>query len=145
MDMLAKLARLRRPGFDSESEVSDDDRNELLFLCSAWLEALSSADRATRIRTPISTKPPGRPPMNVTEKIFAMHDVESKGWVETGSVIRVAVDWIMASELSWHSRNYATGLSQADTARRSFKMTEFQGHNYTIMHTEFFRECTQPG
>lgn len=89
-------------GLTLESEVSDDDRNELLFLCSAWLEALSSADRATRIRTPISTKPPGRPPMNVTEKIFAMHDVESKGWVETGSVIRVAVDWILASELSWH-------------------------------------------
>lgn len=47
-------------------------------------------------------------------------------------------------------RNYETDLSkklmaQADTARRSFKMTEFQGHNYTIMHTEFFRERTQPG
>lgn len=91
-------------GLTLEGGVSDDDHNELLFLCSAWLEALSSADRATRIRTPISTKPPGRPPMNVTEKIFAMHDVESKGWVETGSVIRVAVDWIMASELSWHVR-----------------------------------------
>lgn len=47
-------------------------------------------------------------------------------------------------------RNYETELSrklmaQTEKARRSFKMTEFQGHNYTIMHTEFFRERTQPG
>jgi hypothetical protein len=40
--------------------------------------------------------------MNVTEKIFAFHDVESKGWVKPGEMIRIAVDWIMASEMSWH-------------------------------------------
>ncbi|KAF7541818.1 hypothetical protein G7054_g297 [Neopestalotiopsis clavispora] len=166
-------------GLTLECEVLDKDRNELIFLCSAWLEALNSADRATHMRAPILSRPPGRRLMNVTEKIFAMHDVDSKGWVEPGSVIRVAVDWIMASELSWHGmisvynrlgdpgifrndrfwiagdhvvepRNYETELSrklmaQTEKARRSFKMTEFQGHNYTIMHTEFFRERTQPG
>jgi hypothetical protein len=42
--------------------------------------------------------------MNVTEKIFALHDVDSKGWVRPGETIRVAVDWIMASEASWHVR-----------------------------------------
>ena len=34
---------------------------------------------------------------------------------------------------------------QTDIAKKSFKMTEFQGHNYTIMHTEFYRERAQPG
>ncbi|KAJ3959687.1 hypothetical protein N0V92_003685 [Colletotrichum tropicale] len=36
-------------------------------------------------------------------------------------------------------------VGQMDFARKRFKMTEFQGHNYTIMHTEFYRERAQPG
>ncbi|KAI1866711.1 uncharacterized protein JN550_007564 [Neoarthrinium moseri] len=166
-------------GLSSESSVSVDKCDELVFLSSAWLESLNSADRSRQIRPPIATKPQSRRSMNVTEKIFALHDVESKGWVRPGEMIRVAVDWIMASEFSWHGmvsvynrlgdpgifrndrfwiagdhvvdpRNYDTPLTkklmaQTDKARRSFKMTEFQGHNYTIMHTEFFRERTQPG
>ncbi|KAI0477507.1 hypothetical protein GGR56DRAFT_637653 [Xylariaceae sp. FL0804] len=117
--------------------------------------------------------------MNVTEKILALHDVAGKGWVRPGEVIRVAVDWIMASELSWHGmiqvydrlgdpgifrndrfwlagdhivepRNMDTPMSknlvaQSERAKLGFKMTEYQGSNYTIMHTEFFRERTQPG
>lgn len=39
--------------------------------------------------------------MNVTEKIFAMHAIDSKGYVRTGETIRVSLDWIMASEASW--------------------------------------------
>lgn len=35
--------------------------------------------------------------------------------------------------------------SQMDFARKKFKMTQFQGSNYTIMHTEFYRERAQPG
>jgi homoaconitase/3-isopropylmalate dehydratase large subunit len=47
-------------------------------------------------------------------------------------------------------RNYDTPLTKSlvaatDKARRAFKMTEYQGNNYTIMHTEFYRERTQPG
>lgn len=30
-------------------------------------------------------------------------------------------------------------------AQQDFKMTDFQGFNYTIMHTEFARERAQPG
>lgn len=40
--------------------------------------------------------------MNVTEKIFALHDVDGAGAVRTGDIIRISVDWIMASEASWH-------------------------------------------
>ncbi|CAK7234870.1 hypothetical protein SBRCBS47491_009095 [Sporothrix bragantina] len=39
--------------------------------------------------------------MNVTEKIFAVHDIDGKGYVKSGETIRVSIDWIMASEASW--------------------------------------------
>ncbi|KAH8898952.1 aconitase iron-sulfur domain-containing protein [Thozetella sp. PMI_491] len=160
-------------------EISEEDKNELLFLVSAWLEALNSQDRARPVLVPVTSRPAGRRPMNVTEKIFAMHDVASKGYVQPGEMIRVAVDWIMSSELSWHGmigvynklgnpgifrndRFWLAGdhvveprtidtpvvknlLKQTDYAKNTFKMTEYQGNNYTIMHTEFFRERTQPG
>lgn len=42
--------------------------------------------------------------MTVTEKIFAMHAIDSKGYVKTGETIRVSLDWIMASEASWAVR-----------------------------------------
>lgn len=43
--------------------------------------------------------------MTVTEKIFAMHAIDSKGYVRTGDTIRVSLDWIMASEASWAVSN----------------------------------------
>jgi homoaconitase/3-isopropylmalate dehydratase large subunit len=47
-------------------------------------------------------------------------------------------------------RNYSTPLSQkligtAVKAERSFKLTDYKGSNYTIMHTEFVRERAEPG
>ncbi|EME87013.1 uncharacterized protein MYCFIDRAFT_194909 [Pseudocercospora fijiensis CIRAD86] len=36
-------------------------------------------------------------------------------------------------------------VETAEKAKRDFKMTEFQGMNYTIMHTEFVRERAEPG
>ncbi|KAK7955724.1 aconitase family protein [Apiospora aurea] len=106
-------------------------------------------------------------------------EAPTKGWVKPGQMIRVRVDWVMASELSWHGmvqvydrlgkpgifrndrfwlagdhsvepRNLDTPLSrqliaQSESAKRACKMTEYQGMNYTTMHTEFFRERTQPG
>lgn len=219
------LARSDAAG-GGEREISDEDRAELVFLVSAWLESLNSADRARRTLQPVAgPAPQGRRAMNVTEKIFAFHDVESKGWVRPGEMIRVGVDWIMSSEQSWHvsrhqtstlrtgcsyvcerttqrrsdlrtktrttltrssapfhaqgmvqvynrlgsdpgifrndrlwlagdhivePRNMHTPLSRelmakVAKARKEFKMTEYQGYNYTIMHTEFFRERTQPG
>ncbi|KXT07952.1 hypothetical protein AC579_3912 [Pseudocercospora musae] len=36
-------------------------------------------------------------------------------------------------------------VETAEKARRDFKMTEYQGMNYTIMHTEFVRERAEPG
>lgn len=45
--------------------------------------------------------PDNRPPMTMTEKIFAIHAVEPTGSVQTGDTILVSIDWIMASEASW--------------------------------------------
>jgi hypothetical protein len=39
--------------------------------------------------------------MTLSEKIFAMHDLTNKGFVVPGELIRVHVDWVIASEASW--------------------------------------------
>lgn len=36
-------------------------------------------------------------------------------------------------------------IARAEKAKLDFKMTEYQGLNYTIMHTEFVRERAEPG
>ncbi|KAL3428552.1 hypothetical protein BDV09DRAFT_201522 [Aspergillus tetrazonus] len=36
-------------------------------------------------------------------------------------------------------------IARAEKAKPDFKMTEYQGLNYTIMHTEFVRERAEPG
>ncbi|KAK8131833.1 aconitase family protein [Apiospora kogelbergensis] len=153
-------------------EMSTSEVDELVLLASA-------SERCDVDIAPILACPAGRRPMNVTEKIFALHDVSHAGQVKTGDTIRVSVDWIMASEASWHGmlqvynklrdpgifrsdRFWLAGdhvvdprladtplvqslVKEMDFARKKFKMTEFQGSNYTIMHTEFYRERAQPG
>ncbi|KAL6694466.1 aconitase iron-sulfur domain-containing protein [Trichoderma pleuroticola] len=167
-------------GLNTDVQITEDDIHEISFLISAWLEALNSDDR--KKSTQASTQklaPKDRSPMNVTEKIFAMHAIDSKGYVRTGDTIRVSLDWIMASEASWagmegtynrlgnpgifrNDRFWLAGdhvvdprikgmpqvkrlIESSEKARKVFKMTEYQGMNYTIMHTEFFRERAQPG
>ena len=39
--------------------------------------------------------------MALSEKVFASHDVERRGVLKPGDMVRVDVDFIMASELSW--------------------------------------------
>ncbi|KAL0940267.1 3-isopropylmalate dehydratase large subunit 2 [Colletotrichum truncatum] len=166
-------------GLSRNEILSAKDGDELILLTSAWLESLNSAERRGGPIVPLASRPATRRPMNVTEKIFALHDVDQPGWVRTGDIIRVSVDWVMASEATWHgmlqaynklgdpgifsnSRFWLAGdhvvdprimdtplvqklVGEMDFARKRFKMTEFQGHNYTIMHTEFYRERAQPG
>ena len=88
-------------GLDAQAELDESERKEVLFLCEAWLESLNAEDRALERPAPLSSRPSGRRGMTLTEKLFAMHDVRQSGSVKPGQVIRVAVDWIMASELSW--------------------------------------------
>lgn len=91
-------------GIDSTSPISENEEAEIVFLVSAWLESLNSADRSKARPKPIDFRPEGRPGMTLSEKIFAIHDVAQKGCVKAGDLIRVDVDWVMASEASWAVR-----------------------------------------
>jgi homoaconitase/3-isopropylmalate dehydratase large subunit len=167
------------PGFSIEHEFNDADNAEVLFYVSAYLEALNYQDRSARPLLPLLTRPAGRRGMTLAEKIFASHDVSHKGEVKPGDVIRLDVDWVIASELSWgamektyeslgapgifrNDRLWIAGdhvvdprvmdhpkikplIESSEKARQIFKLTEYQGMNYTIMHTEFCRERAQPG
>ena len=86
---------------DPNTELNHSQQREVLFLCEAWLESLNAEDRAKARPEPLHNRPEGRRGMTITEKIFAIHNVQQTGFVKPGQVIRVGVDWIMASELSW--------------------------------------------
>ena len=81
--------------------LTPEDEKSILFLVSAYLESLNSQDRAKSIPPPLSSRPAGRRGMTLSEKIFAAHDVEKRGVLKPGDMVRVDVDFIMASEISW--------------------------------------------
>ena len=166
-------------GLSTTKVLSTENTQEVLFLVSAYLEALNYQDRVASKSEPLDYRPNGRRGMTLAEKIFAAHDVSQKGEVRPGDVIRLDVDWVMASELSWFGMNktyesfgkpgifrndrlWIAGdhvvdprvvdhprikplIQASENARKVFKLTEYQGMNYTIMHTEFCRERAQPG
>lgn len=46
---------------------------------------------------------PPKPPMTLTQKILAAHAVGlERPWVQAGDVLRIHVDWTIASELAWN-------------------------------------------
>ncbi|KAL8783497.1 MAG: hypothetical protein Q9213_004593 [Squamulea squamosa] len=172
-------------GLNLADENSSGDIDALhqtvLFQVEVWLEALNSEDRAKVLRSGLTSKPAGRRPMTLSEKILAHHAVTvlpAQG-PTVGDTVRVCVDWVISSELAWAGlyagiskagvrqvfrndriwiagdhrvdpRNYKTALSQkligaATKAQQSFKLTDYKGANYTIMHTEFVRQKAEPG
>ena len=43
------------------------------------------------------------PPMTLTQKILAHHAVNlERPWAQAGDILRVRVDWTIASELAWN-------------------------------------------
>jgi hypothetical protein len=98
-------------GLDDASDSTAQQESEVLFLVSAWLEALNSADRSRSMVAPLPSRPPGRRGMTLSEKIFALHDIAQRGWVAPGDLIRVDVDWVLASEASWAVRIYHNDFS----------------------------------
>ncbi|KAL2866104.1 aconitase family protein [Aspergillus lucknowensis] len=159
--------------------ITPEQESEIVFLVSAWLEALNSADRAKKPPTPLAARPAGRRGMTLSEKIFAHHEIGGKGCVAPGDLIRVDVDWVLASEASWqgmestydalgqpgifrNDRFWLAGdhvvdprvndqpevralIDASERAKHVFKMTDYQGTNRTILHTEFYRQRVQPG
>ncbi len=88
-------------GLKHDQSLNSKQEADILFTCSAWFEALNSVDRAKAPTAPLATRPEGRRPMTMTEKIFAAHDTQRKGFVKPGDIVQVDVDWVLASELSW--------------------------------------------
>ena len=166
-------------GITISTSPSREDYEDVLFLISAHLTALTQTPPS--FTSTISDSLSETQPMNLAQKIFALHSLSvlpSSG-LHTGSVVRVGVDWILASELSWSSmerthqdlgnpgiwrndRFWLAGdhivhpdvrhidkvksmVDVAEKAKKMFRMTEYQGMNYTIMHTEFVRERAEPG
>ncbi|KAI2694767.1 hypothetical protein CBS147372_9606 [Penicillium roqueforti] len=166
-------------GVDTEAHLTPSREADVVFLCSAFIEAVKSEERARSKPKPLRQRPKGRRPMTMAEKVFAAHDVSQRGYVSPGDIIQVDIDWILASELSWqgievvyssvgrpgifrNDRFWLAGdhrvepelyeqpkvkklIELSERAQKDFKMTDFQGFNYTILHTEFVRERAQPG
>lgn len=88
-------------GISADTVLTTEQESEIMFLVSAWLESLNSADHATTLPDPLHVRPEGRRGMTLSEKIFAMHDMDQKGYVTPGELIRTHVDWVIASEASW--------------------------------------------
>nr|WOZ30804.1 McfD [Coleophoma empetri]BAN91491.1 putative 3-isopropylmalate dehydratase [Coleophoma empetri] len=166
----------------SNAQLRNEQFEDLEFLVEAWLEALNSAESARTLPAPLPAKSSATRPMTLAEKIFAHHafSLPSPDGLKSGELVRVSIDWIIASELSWvgmkHSmvsigeqpsvwrndRFWLAGdhtveprtydqprvrelLDGLQDAKQQFKMTENQGSNYTILHTEFVRERAEPG
>lgn len=56
----------------------------------------------------------------------------------------LALDHVVDPRIN-HKPEVARLIQQGEEARDMFKMTEFQGQNYTILHTEFYRQRAEPG
>ncbi|RDW80791.1 putative 3-isopropylmalate dehydratase [Coleophoma crateriformis] len=167
---------------NSNAQLKNEQFEDLEFLVEAWLEALNSAESARTLPAPLPVRSLGTRPMTLAEKIFAHHafSLPSPDGLKSGELVRISIDWIIASELSWvgmkHSmvsigekpsvwrndRFWLAGdhtveprtydqprvrelLDGLQDAKQQFKMTENQGSNYTILHTEFVRERAEPG
>jgi hypothetical protein len=92
-------------GVAPETQLTSSQEADVVFLCSAFIEAVKSEERARSKPQPLRHKPKGRRPMTMAEKVFAAHDVSQRGYVKPGDIIQVDVDWILASELSWQVSN----------------------------------------
>ena len=84
-------------------DCTPEDIEKVLFLIEAWLEALNSAERSPKLNDPVTGQVQGRRPMTVTEKIFTHHATRTPNaeGLRPGDFVRVTVDWVIASELSW--------------------------------------------
>jgi hypothetical protein len=168
-------------GLKDSTQATIDQRDEVLFLVEAHLEAINSRERVQSFLSVRPTPAPGTRSMTLAQKILAQHVLGTKPdqGLTAGDVVRIGIDWVMASDLSWegmartheeldspgiwrNDRFWLAGdhvvhpdvahvpkvkhmVEVAEKAKKDFKMTEYQGMNYTIMHTEFVRERLEPG
>lgn len=82
--------------------VDPKTRSEIEFLIRVWLKAAEMEGHTRRLPEPLKGRQADRLPMTLCEKILCHHafSVPRRG-VAAGDVIRVSLDWVIASELSW--------------------------------------------
>lgn len=87
--------------------LADADREKIAFLVDSWLYAASREAASEMITVDVDISFKMRRPMTLSEKVFAHHMLPgnpSTG-VKAGDVVRVSVDWVLASEVSWMVSN----------------------------------------
>ena len=90
-------------GLSRSGSATPSDYEEVIFLTEAWLESLNSQEKAATQLSTIDVRSAKTKPMNLAQKIFAHHTISGcpiEG-LAIGDLVRVRVDWIIASELSW--------------------------------------------
>jgi hypothetical protein len=90
-------------GYDPNSALSNSEEAEVLFQIEAHLCAIKAREQGWRRPVPLLSKNAETKPMTLAQKIFAHHAIGATPLegLHLGDVARVAVDWIMASELSY--------------------------------------------
>ena len=91
-------------GLSHDAVPTTAQYDEAIFLCEAWLESVKSQESSKDFLSVNSLRPHGTKPMTLAQKIFTQHALGSKEvehGLAVGDVVRVGVDWVIASELSW--------------------------------------------
>lgn len=98
---------LQNISWDMMSEATID---KVIFTVQAWLTASKSQESIKGLPHPLLHKPSGRQPMTLAAKILAHHarSTTSLNGVRPGDLLLVAIDWVIASELSWVGMNRST-------------------------------------
>lgn len=91
-------------GLADDDIPTSDQYKEILFLCEAWLESVKSREKSNDYLNTNTAREHGTKPMTLAQKIFTQHalgSIDARRVLALGDVVRVGVDWIIASELSW--------------------------------------------
>jgi hypothetical protein len=90
-------------GLNKSRPATSSEYDDVIFLTEAWLESLNSQDKETNQFSTIDIQSEKTKPMNLAQKIFAHHTIGGCAieGLAIGDVVRVGVDWVIASELSW--------------------------------------------
>lgn len=89
---------------NESSVIAGSDYANAAFIVEALLLSLNSETYSQDFLTTSLTPCYGTKPMTLTQKIFAQHLVgtaQSTNELEAGAVVRVGLDWVLSSELSW--------------------------------------------
>lgn len=103
-DKVTRPASLGGLGLADNVAPEPQQYEEVLFLCDAYIQSVQSQELSQSYLNTNPTRAHGTKPMTLAQKIFTQHALgsdEAKHGLPVGEVVRVGVDWVIASELSW--------------------------------------------